>query len=1329
MTFEQRLRELTERYRESLPDQIGKVRSLLREAVVAKTGAAALNEAIRLCHNLAGASATYGFGETSQVARKIEQALITCQRENRLPDEETFAETLAQLESSVEKNQPVTLPKEWNHSALATIFVLTTDTECISKLKSQLAIRQINVRHFISQEVMLEAYQANPSAICLFVDLDGEGSTPNIDLLKRIHQHLPRLPLVAFSSKDGFNTRLATVRANAQTFICKPLVVDKVFSALESISQPADERNLRVLIVDDDEATALFYAYSLMKNEIEAEALSDPSQLIDKLESFHPDVVVMDLYQGPYHGVELAKIVRQIPGFDQIPIIYLSLEDKLEDQLKAIQEAGDAFLTKPIGVNHLILAIHAHSKRARSVKRSRKYLRHASAELQHLKQTLDAHAIVSVTDADGIITQTNKTFCDISGYSEEELIGKTHNVVNSGHHDRAFFDDMWQTIRAGKIWQGQVCNRAKSGEIYWVNSTIVPFLDNHGHPYKYVSARTDITHLKRAEQTIKQKSDDLEVLLNAMPAQVWFQDVSSNIIRANATAQQFVGCSEMELIGKPMHEVFPFEAETFEAEDKQVIITGNPLIGRIHQVTLSNQSSHYLRIDRIPYFGASNKVTGVIVFAVDISELINTQEALRESQERFRRSQVFANIGTWDWHIESGEIFWSEQVAPLLGYQRNEIKSTYDNFIKAIHRDDRQAMQRALKACIEGGTPYDIEHRVLWRDGSVHWLHQKGDVVRDEAGKPLHMLGVVQDISHRKLLAEKLARQQKLVSTLNAVVTKFILSASLADAASSMTTSVLDMTESALGLGAELIEVDGLPQLRVMSVARRVETQDGSYVYEPQNIDNMRFEDLQSSLVGKVALEGRTIFSNNYPDEQNIGPLPKDHVEIENFVGIPILYGDDTLGVYVLANRKGGFDESLIELLRPFSATYGVLISAQRMKEQEQRSQQALIAAKEEAERANKAKSEFLSSMSHELRTPLNAILGFAKLLEIDQEEQLSRNQMESIREIEKAGEHLLELINEVLDLARIESGRLSLSNENVDVTLVLNECEALITPLATEHGITIHWCEVDGPDINVFADRTRLKQILLNLLSNAIKYNRQDGEVWLKITHNEDNTHACFEVKDTGKGFDQDAMTHLFEAFNRLSAEGSGIEGTGIGLVITKRLVELMHGTLTVESEKEQGSSFRFCLPFAKPQLALVAGTDDNGEKKVSNGTEPVYKILYIEDNPASLKLIQQIFRRKKEFALIGAEHPHFGLDLARTHRPDVILLDFNLPDMNGLEVIDKLKEMKETDNIPIVILSANVAVHRDLEKREYTGLITHVSKPVNSEELLATLDKALKE
>jgi PAS domain S-box-containing protein len=383
-----------------------------------------------------------------------------------------------------------------------------------------------------------------------------------------------------------------------------------------------------------------------------------------------------------------------------------------------------------------------------------------------------------------------------------------------------------------------------------------------------------------------------------------------------------------------------------------------------------------------------------------------------------------------------------------------------------------------------------------------------------------------------------------------------------------------------------------------------------------------------------------------------------------------------------------------------------------------------LESAKSVAEKANLAKSDFLSSMSHELRSPLNAILGFAQLMESDAPPP-SVSQKESISQILHAGWYLLELINEILDLAMIESGKLSMSLEPVSLTEVMLECQAMIEPLAQRRGIHMTFPTFDNPH-SVRADRTRIKQVLINLLTNAIKYNQVGGSVVVDCDLSSTPGNVRVTVTDTGAGLTPDKLSQLFQPFNRLGQEGNSEEGTGIGLVVSKRLVELMEGIIGVESTVGTGSVFWVELMSTAP-LVLPARIETAAVIELEMPVrDRMRTLLYVEDNPANLKLVEKLVARRLDLRLLSAIDGIRGVELARTCQPDVILMDINLPGISGIDALKILRVDPSTSHIPVVALSAN-AIPRDIQKGMEAGFFRYLTKPIKVSDFTDALNAAL--
>lgn len=1020
----QKLDKLRQSFFDGLPGRLQKIDQGIKQ-LGSTSHEEQLGSLIIAFHSLAGTSATYGYLDISKHAKAAERYLTAHQQQhNDLTSlSNKLNKYITAIYLDIEENNYDQFARQINHELSAhveithnassniLIYIADDDEDILTEIATLLINTGYQVHTFSNPsalEVALNERVPNIIIVDIVFDDDNYGGT---NFISRLNENSDiELPVIFLSEQTGLDFRYKAQQAGGDYYLTKPLNFAKLIHTIELVITKNFQEPYRVLIVDDDPEHATYTSHILQQTGIQTEILLNPELSLDTIERFKPEVILLDMLMPVYSGLELAAMIRMDAEQQFTSILFLSSETNAEKHLEALHLGADDFLVKPVNPYILLQTVQIRAQRSRSYHNAFNELGHVVNELEHFKIALDQHAIVSIADITGNITYANKKFFDISGYQHDELIGKSHSVLNSAHHPSSFFHDMWQSITTGKTWQGDIKNKCKDGSYYWVASTITPLLDQTGQPDKYISIRTDITRQKQIS------------------------------------------------------------------------------------------------------------------------------ESLRISEERLRRSQDAAKIGNWDWDIQSGELYWSEQIGPLFGYD-TIVETTYENFINAVHPDDRELVSNSVTACVEQGAVYDIEHRIIRENGEVRWLSEKGDVIRSEDGTPLHMIGVVQDINDRKLAEQELKQSKEL------------------------------------------------------------------------------------------------------------------------------------------------------------------------------------------AESASRSKTEFLSRMSHELRTPLNAILGFGQLMESDPADPLSDSHQTSINQILTAGWHLLELINEVLDLSKIEAGKLGVSMEAVDACEIIDDCIKLTERMAEQYNITISYLPQQQP-LYIHADRIRFKQVYLNLLTNAIKYNRNGGTVTL--THTMENIkHAAFSITDTGYGIAEDKLPQLFEPFNRLGAENTLTEGTGIGLVIAKRLTELMHGQINVRSQQNIGTTFSLTLGLAEaiPDIDSSMPIPELN-KLVQSSSNTVYRILYVEDNPANLKLVSNILKRIPDIVLITATNGEEGLITATDLLPDLILLDINLPGLSGIEICTALNNNPDTRNIPRIAVSAN-AMPADIESAMLAGFNDYLTKPLDITQFLNLIDK----
>ncbi len=755
-----------------------------------------------------------------------------------------------------------------------------------------------------------------------------------------------------------------------------------------------------------------------------------------------------------------------------------------------------------------------------------------------ISQAVEMSPITTVvTGLDGRIEYVNAAFVASTGYSKEEAIGQNPRIVSSGEQPKSVYRDMWKTISSGGTWKGLFHNKRKNGDLYWEEAIISPVRDAEGRVAHFLALKQDVSAPKAMEERLRLQAAAMDSTLGFIViADARAPDLP--LIYTNEAFYRVTGYSAEEAIGRNPRYLHAREPGQPGLEEiRRGLCEKRPCQALIRNYR-KDGTFFWNELYISPIKNEAGEVTHFVGISNDVTELVATRNELFENERRLRISQEMANIGTWDWDIRTGKIQTSERIGALFGLSDGLTEIDYYTLISAIHPEDRDSAEKAIAECLLTGSSFTIEHRINSKDGVSRWLLESGNVTRDPGGRPAHLLGIVQDLTDRKL------------------------------------------------------------------------------------------------------------------------------AELE------------------------------------------------------------IIRSREEAIRANRVKSEFLSSMSHELRTPMNAILGFGQLLERDRS--LGESQLDFVGEIVKAGRHLLELINEVLDLSKIEAGKIELAPESIDCVEVIDEAVGLVSPLADRRSITI--ARIIEAKPTVVADRLRLKQTLVNLLSNAIKYNRDGGRVELRLSA--EGGRARLEVADTGYGIPAERMGELFAPFNRLGRDGGDIEGSGIGLHISKRLVELMRGTIGAESREGVGSTFWIELPLA---YAPNSGQDEGaGSPQRSTPASAAAipgtcsTLLYLEDNPANLRLVSQILASRDDIYLLAAQSASLGLELAEAHRPDLILLDLNMPDIDGYEVLRRIRSKPWGSKVPVVALTA-LAMSSEIEKGRAAGFDDYLTKPLDIERFLSALDRLL--
>jgi PAS domain S-box-containing protein len=893
-------------------------------------------------------------------------------------------------------------------------------------------------------------------------------------------------------------------------------------------------------------------------------------------------------------------------------------------------------------------------------------------------------AIIS-TDPEGTIISWNAAATALYGYGADEVIGRSFGLLIPLDRIEVARHILMKLNPGERIGHFETRWLRKDATEIPVSVSISPILDATGHMLGASTITRGITTRKRVEEMLHPLSSEEArrskstiyrdlVVTFALATTVFLLSVFLGLFDAP------IDFALNLLTGGELHDVLATSAflaiafAVFSYRRWKALTAQEVARKKAEEALLSLHDELELRVQE--------RTTDLVMvnetLHSEITERKLVAEELQKREMQLSEAQEIAHVGSWEADVRTGEAIWSDELYLIFGVEPQGHEASFERFLEYTHPDDLGIVGKKIERAYAKGGSFEFNHRVLRPDGSVRVVSTRGKVIMDEDGRPFRVVGTAQDITERNQSERALKESEQRYKQM------FQGNGSVQWLIDPPTGTIVEANQAASDFyGYSLAELKG------MNIV---------------DINNGLDAAQAKPLLERMSREAVTLVSRH--------TLASGEVrDIEARAG-PIDIGGRRLIHSIITDVT------------------------------EQNRAESARMAKEAAERANHAKSEFLSRMSHELRTPLNAILGFGQLLEMDD---LIPEQQESVGYILKAGEHLLNLINEVLDIARIEEGKLSIDMEPVFVHDVLQESLVLVQPLAARRNIEMKADLAWMGECYVMADRQRLQQVVLNLLANAIKYNRKGGVVTVSCEEREPHQHhqgdgsdkpmpahkmLCISVSDTGHGLSPDKVARLFTPFERLGAEQQGdVEGTGLGLALSKHLVEAMGGAIGVESEQGTGSTFWVELSPADEQVApleqMLTGPLLNIQVQAGEQA-PTRTILHIEDNLSNLRLIERILRQLPGINLITAMQGQMGLDMAYEHSPDLILLDLHLPDMAGDEVLRRLQEDPRTGSTPVVMLSAD-ANPRQVEKLLEAGARTYLTKPFDVKQLLEVLEESL--
>lgn len=902
-----------------------------------------------------------------------------------------------------------------------------------------------------------------------------------------------------------------------------------------------------------------------------------------------------------------------------------------------------------------------------------------SVEAMRIKDVAIASSInaIAIASLDGKLMYVNQAFLDLwriekaedaVGHMPFEFVEKAENA-----------EEIIKSLQDHGYYKGVIAARLHDDTLADIEVSANMVMDSSGKPVCMMAWLADITARKRSEQELQKSEALLASLIDDMPAMVFVKRASDLCFeRLNHAGETLLGFTEQELLGKSDYDFFLREQADFFTEKDRAVLSGCTLIDIPQESILTRGGeTKILHTRKIGIYNKAGEPIHLLGVSIDITAQIRAEQAMRLSSERMHEAQRMAKMGNWALDVQSGKLEWSDEIFNIFELEKTSFAATYVAFLDAIHPDDRAMVNLAYTDSLKDHKPYRITHRLRMRDGRIKWVEERCETAFDSEGKPLVSLGTVQDITQQVVVQDSLRASEARYTTVVSVLAEGIVLSAQDGCVSTANKAAEDI------LGLTLEQMQGSQPI---DPCWRAIHEDGS---------PFPLEEQPGAVTLRSGVSQKNIIMGVHK--------PDGRVTWITIQSQPIMQPGESFPSAVVV--------TYIDITERKNAEKLLKDTNEELEKRVEKRTQLLREAKEEAEAANASKSLFLASMSHELRTPLNAILGYAQLMQLDAD--LPQRFVGQAGEIIQAGDYLLNLMNDVIDLARIESGKLELQLEPVSLSEVMRVCYSYNEKAARDRIVDLK-IEESCSAYQVTADQRGLMQVLNNLISNAIKYNRIGGRVNVacsRVLPHADSEYGKVRITvvDSGIGIAAENIAKLFQPFNRLGAEMSNIEGTGIGLVIARKLAAGMKGSIGVDSVFGLGSTFWLELPIDEQVQGLAAG---------SSRTMP--RVLVAEDYVPN-QIVLQLQLKSLGYDVDVVADGAIALNKWRKNIYDLILTDIDMPVLNGVDFASSVRK-EELDSgkghIPILAITATNS-KSEMQRYKAAGIDEVLNKPLSMDAL----------